>query len=193
MRTPRLPHLWLALSLGCLTAAAPSRLPAQDTRAEIEARYRQLADAIRRKDVEGILALQAPDFSSINPESGTFDYAAMERYTRRLTAAMDSVIHIRNVIRSFEAHGDTAVADVCQELSRLQRLGDSRPHRIDTSVLQRETWVRLADGWKRLHVSDVHGMRWFVDGVRIDPSKPYTPGAPAYAPESDPPTGCGLR
>jgi ketosteroid isomerase-like protein len=179
--------------LGGALAATPSLLLAQDARPAIEAQYRQLADAIRRKDVKGILALQAPDFSSINPEAGTFDFAAMERYTRRLTAAIDSVIHIRNVIRSFEARGDTAVADVCQEFSRMQRLGESRPHRIDTSVLQRETWVRLPDGWKRLHVSDVHGMRWFVDGVRIDPSKPYTPGMPAYAPEPDPPTGCGLR
>jgi hypothetical protein len=117
----------------------------------------------------------------------------MERYTRRLAAAVDSVIHIGNVIRSFEERGDTSVADVCQEFSRLQRLGDGRRHRIDTSVLQRETWVHLADGWKRLNVTNEHGMRWFVDAVRVDPSKPYAPGMPAYAPEPDPPTGCGLR
>jgi len=94
---------------------------------------------------------------------------------------------------SLEERGDTAVADVCQEFSRLQRLGDDRSHRIDTSVLQRETWVYLADGWKRLNVTNEHGMRWFVDGVRVDPSKPYTPGMAAYVPDPDPPTGCGLR
>jgi ketosteroid isomerase-like protein len=192
MTTLRLPLVCLALTFGIL-AATPKPVPAQDSRSAIEARYRQLAEAIRRNDVERILAVQAPDFSSRNPEAGTFDFAAMERYTRRLTAAVDSVIHIRNVIRTFEERGDTSVADVCQEFSRIQRLGDGRPHRIDTSVLQRETWVHLADGWKRLHVTDVRGMRWFVDGARIDPSKPYTPGMPAYVPEVDPPTGCGLR
>ena len=139
------------------------------------------------------LALQARDFSSSNPNGSIFDFAAMERYTRRLAAAVDTVIHIRNVIRSFEERGDTSVADVCQEFSRLQRLGDDRRHRIDTSVLQRETWVHLADGWKRLNVTNEHGMRWFVDGVRVDPSRPYVPGMPAYVPEPDPPTGCGLR
>ena len=193
MTTLRLPHLCFAMSLGGMLATTPKLLPAQDSRPAIEARYQQLAEAIRRKDVEGILALQAPDFSSKNPEAGTFDFAAMERYTRRLTAAIDSVIHVRNLIRTFEERADTSVADVCQEFSRIQQFGDGRPHRVDTSVLQRETWVHLPDGWKRLHVADVRGMRWFVDGTRVDPSKPYAPGMPAYVPEVDPPTGCGLR
>jgi hypothetical protein len=176
-----------------MLAATPKLVLAQESKTAIESRYQQVAEAIRRGDVEGILAIQAPDFSSSNPNGSTFDYAAMESYTRRLAAAVDSVIHIRNVIRSFEERGDTAVADVCQEFSRLQRLGDSRRHRIDTSVLQRETWVHLADGWKRLNVTNEHGMRWFVDGIRVDPSKPYVPGMPAYVPEPDAPTGCGLR
>jgi hypothetical protein len=176
-----------------MLAVTPKPVLAQDSRAAIESQYAQLAKAIRRNDVEGILALQAPDFSSRNPSGKTFDFAAMEGYTRRLAAAVDSVIHIRNDIRGFQERGDTSVADVCQEFSRLQRLGDGRRHRIDTSVLQRETWVHLADGWKRLSVTDEHGMRWFVDGVRIDPSRPYVTGTPAYVPEPDPPTGCGLR
>ena len=193
MTALRLRHLSLAMSLGGMLATMPKPALAQDSRTAIASRYQQLAEAIRRNDVEGILALQAPDFSSTNPNGSIFDFAAMERYTRRLTAAVDSVIHVRNIIRSFEERGDTSVADVCQEFSRLQRLGDDRSHRIDTSVLQRETWVHLADGWKRLNVTNEHGMRWFVDGMRVDPSKPYTPGMAAYVPEHDPPTGCGLR
>jgi hypothetical protein len=193
MTALRLRYLSLAMSLGGMLAVTPKLVLGQDSRTAIESQYRQLAEAMRRNDVEGILAIQAPDFSSRNHNGSVFDFAAMERYTRRLTAAVDSVIHIRNVIRSFEERGDTSVADVCQEFSRLQRLGDDRRHRIDTSVLQRETWVHRADGWKRLNVTNVHGMRWFVDGVRVDPSRPYAPGMPAYVPEPDPPTGCGLR
>jgi hypothetical protein len=193
MTALRLRSLSLAVSLGGILGAPPKPVLAQDSRTAIESQYHHLAEAIRRNDVDGVLALQAPDFSSRNPNGNIFDFAAMERYTRRLAAAVDSVIHIGNVIQSFEERGDTSVADVCQEFSRLQRLGDGRRHRIDTSVLQRETWVHLADGWKRLNVTNEHGMRWFVDAVRVDPSKPYAPGMPAYAPEPDPPTGCGLR
>jgi len=86
-----------------------------------------------------------------------------------------------------------ADADVCQEFSRIQRFADGRPRRVDTSALQEETWVRTAGAWKRQHVENVRGTRWFVDGVRVDPTKPYTPGMPAYVPDVDPPTGCGLR
>jgi hypothetical protein len=193
MTTLRLPHLCLTMSLGGMLAATPKLLPAQGSRTAIETQYQRLAEAIRHNNVERILALQAPNFSSRNPNGSTFDFAAMEQYTRRLAAAVDSVIHIRNVIRTFEERGDTSVADVCQEFSRIQRFGDGRPRRVDTSALQRETWVHLADGWKRLQVTNVHGRRWFVDGVRVDPSRPYTPGMPAYVPEPDPPTGCGLR
>jgi ketosteroid isomerase-like protein len=185
-------HVALGVSLGAMLTTAPVLLRAQEARTAIEAQYERLAHAIRGSDVEGILAVQAPEFSSINP-TGTFDYAAMERYTRKLAAAIDSVIHIRNLIRSFEQHGDTAFADVCQEFSRIQRIGDGRPHRVDTSVLQREAWVRADGTWKRLRVDNERGMRWFVDGVRVDPHRPYTYGMPAYAPEVDPPTGCGLR
>lgn len=189
----RLRLLFLTLGVGAMLASTPEVPSVQDARLAIEAQYKRLALAIQRNDIDGILAVQARNYSSINPTGSTFDYAAMERYTRQLAAAVDSVIHIRNVIRTFEQHGDTAVADVCQEFSRIQRFGDGQLHRVDTSVLQRETWVRLADSWKRLHVEDVRGMRWFVDGVRVDPSRPYTPGMPAYVPEEDPPTGCGLR
>jgi hypothetical protein len=166
---------------------------AQNTRAAIEAQYQRLATAIRQKDVDSILSIQAPNFTSRNPTGTSFDYAAMADYTRRLTASVDSVIHIRNVIRRFQGHGDTAVADVCQEFSRMQRFGDGRPRRVDTSALQEETWVRTSGGWKRQHVENVRGTRWFVDGVRLDPTKPFTPRLPAYVPDVDPPTGCGVR
>ncbi|MFL5538763.1 MAG: YybH family protein [Longimicrobiaceae bacterium] len=184
----------LALAALALVPAAcdpPPPVPRPDARAEVEAQYERLAEAIRRNDVQAILALQAPDFSSNNVGGAVFDRAAMEAYTRRLTSAVDSVIHTRNRIREFTLRGDTAVADVCQEFSRIQRV-DGAPHRVDTSVLQTETWVRRPDGWRRRHVENERGMRWFVDGRRIDPVRPSL-GGPEYRPDPDPPTGCGLR
>jgi hypothetical protein len=191
MTDPVLKSVMLAVVLCAPVAATEST--AQDARPAIEERYQRLAEAIRRNDIDQILAVIAPGYTSVNAAtSDTFDYAAMERYTRRMMAAIDSVIHIRNIIRDFQQRGDTAVADVCQEFSRVQRI-DQIPRRVDTSALQRETWIRLGDEWKRYRVENVRGNRWFVDGVRIDPSRPYTPGMPAHEPAVDPPTGCGLR
>lgn len=189
IRLRRLAPAAVALALAACDPPPPE--PHADARAEVEAQYERLAQAIRRNDVPAILVLQAPDFTSRNPDGGAFDYAAMEAYTRRLAGAIDSVIHIRNRIREFTLRGDTAVADVCQELSRIQRIGGA-PRRVDTSALQAETWVRRPDGWRRRHVENVRGRRWFVDGVRIDPDRPNV-GGPEFRPNPDPPTGCGLR
>jgi ketosteroid isomerase-like protein len=175
-----------ALTLALAACDPPRPAPQPDARAEVETQYERLAEAIRRGDLEAVLAVQAPDFTSRNPSGEAFDYAAMAEYTRRMTSAIDSVIHVRNRIREFTVRGDTAVADVCQEFSRVQRVGDSL-RRVDTSALQTETWVRRPEGWRRRHVENVRGLRWFVEGVRIDPSQPYTPGAPEYRPDPDPP------
>lgn len=163
----------------------------QTPRAEIERQYARLDSAIRRNDVAGILAIQAPSFTSDNLNGVAMDYAAMEARTRLMASLIDSVIHVRNTIRDFARRRDTVVVTVCQEYSRIQRVA-GQPHRIDTSVLQRERWVRLGGDWKRERVDEEHGLRWFVDSVRIEPGRPYTPGAPPYAPNPDPPTGCGL-
>jgi hypothetical protein len=166
-------------------------LPAQGERAAIERQYQRLASATLRNDVTGMLAIQAPTFTSANPNGVAMDYAAMEARTRLMASLIDSVIYVRNTIRDFVSHRDTVVVTVCQEYSRIQRLGDGRPHRVDTSALQRERWVRAGTEWQRDRVDDVHGLRWFVDSVRVDPSRPYTSAAPPYAPNPDPPTGCG--
>lgn len=195
------------LMLGVTACAHPAAHPgvgagAATARREIEARYAQIGDATVRKDAAALLDLYDPAYLAVNPAiNQRFDYAAVAAYTRRQLAAVDTTLRLRNTIRAFTAGGpgggaavgDTAVADVCQEFARVQRSGDGVPRRVETSALQREVWVRRTDAWRRLRVEGVHGARWFVDAVRVDPGRPYTPGMPAHAPSPDPPTGCGAR
>ena len=165
----------------------------QSPRAAIEQQYERMAQAIYRKDIAAILALTDSSFTSKNPGGIEFDYNSFVAYQRRFAETVDTVLYTHNTIRSFRASGDTAVADVCQEFRRLQRLRDSTLHRVETSALQEETWIRRVPGgaWRRSHVENVRGMRWFIDGVRINPNAPFAPGAPPFQPDPDPPTGCG--
>jgi hypothetical protein len=184
-RSALLPSLALGLAVLC----GPVPAHCQDARGSIERQYLRLDSALMRNDVMAILAVQSPMFTSLNPDGTTMDYQAMESRTRLLANLVDSVIYAHNTIRDFTAEGDTAVVNVCQEFSRIQRV-DGRPRRVDTSALQRERWVRRGTERKRERVDDVHGTRWFVDGVRVASLRPNSIGTP-YAPNPDPPTGCG--
>jgi hypothetical protein len=72
---------------------------------------------------------------------------------------------------------------VLQEITRT-RMIDGQRRRIETSVLQDETWSKGSGGWKLKFVGNVHDQRNFVDGKRVDPTKPYDPKAPPYQPDS---------
>ena len=75
-----------------------------------------------------------------------------------------------------------AVAEVFQEATRYRELAGQR-RKVDTSVLQRETWARTAEGWKLKVVDNVRDQKRFVDGKRVDPTKPYSPDDPPYDPD----------
>jgi hypothetical protein len=170
--------------------SGPASAQCQTDRESVERQYRILESALFRNNVPEILAVQAPTFTSISPNGDVYDYQAMEERTRLMASLIDSVIYVRNTIRDFASRGDTAVADVCQEFSRIQRI-DGQPRRVDTSALQRERWVRIGAEWKREHVDDVHGTRWFVDGVRVSSLRPNATGATPTPQDPDGPTGCG--
>lgn len=186
----------LAAVAGCAGASRSAAEEPEAIRAAIVAQYDALGAAVRRLDIDGIMAVQDPAFTSVGPRGETMDYAGVLEYSRRLVATFDTVYHVQNRIRTFEVRGaeqDTVVVDVCQELSRQQRIGGGEPRRVDTSALQTETWIRRPAGWRRVRVENVRGTRWFVAGKRIDATRPYDPDAPPYEPVNEQPTGCGLR
>jgi hypothetical protein len=75
------------------------------------------------------------------------------------------------------------VAEVLQEATRYREL-EGRRRRVETSVVQRETWAKTAAGWKLKSVDNVRDQKRFVDGKRVDPSKPYDLEALPYEPDS---------
>jgi hypothetical protein len=46
---------------------------------------------------------------------------------------------------------------------------------VKTSVVQTETWIFTDNQWKLKLVDNVHDQKRFVDGKRVDPTKPYNP------------------
>jgi ketosteroid isomerase-like protein len=151
---------------------------------ELEARYAQLAEANRRKDLESLLALRTKDFVAEMPGGLRNDYNAMADYSRAMFQQVERIANLSNTILKLSMNGDEATATVFQQFARTQvKAGQLR--NVDTMAIQDETWVRTPEGWKNRRVSNVHGRKWYVDGKRVDPNKPYHPDAPPYNPSID--------
>ena len=95
---------------------------------------------------------------------------------------MEPPIRLINIIIDVKTHGNEAAATVFQRLERRQSIG-GKVRNVLTSAIQAETWVKTAGVWKLRYVEKVHNRRWYVDGKRIDPSKPFDPDAPPYNPD----------
>ena len=148
----------------------------------LEAMYAKIADAQRNKDIEALRATRTPDFSVDLPSGQRWDLETSLNYSRAGFQQVGSNISISNTIESLDLHDDVAVAVVHQRWSRMQ-MKAGKLRRVDTEAIQTETWVNTADGWKLKHIGDIKPGAWYIDGKRIDPSKPYDPDAPEYRPQ----------
>ena len=151
-------------------------------RRALEEMYLKIAEAQRNEDIEALRATRTSDFSVDLPNGQKWDLEASLNYSRAGFQQVESNINLSNTIDSLDVHGDEAVAVVHQRWSRMQvKAGALR--RVDTEAIQTETWVNTKAGWRLRHIGNVKPGAWYIDGKRIDPSKPYDPNAPEYKPQ----------
>jgi ketosteroid isomerase-like protein len=179
--------LLIALSVlitGFLNLATVRAQDDSEVRKELEAQYKKLAEAHEREDLKAIVKLKTEDFHAIFPDGRVGDSKMMEQYSKQFLERNQPPYNQRFTIQKLTVSENKliAVAEILQELSRYQELADKR-RKVDTSVIQRETWTKTSDGWKLKSVDNVRNQRKFVDGKRVDPAKPYDPDAPAYNPD----------
>jgi hypothetical protein len=178
-----------ATTLAALVLIALNAMPAsaQDdagVQKELEAQYQRLAEAHDRKDLKAIVGLKTADFHAIFPDGTVGDSKVMEQYSKQFLENNQPPYNVRVTIQKLTVseHQLIAVAEVFQEATRYREL-EGRRRKVDTSVKQRETWAKTSDGWKLKSVDNVRDQKRFVDGKRVDPTKPYDPNAPPYNPE----------
>ena len=151
-------------------------------RRALEAMYAKIADAQISEDIEALRATRTPDFTVDLPNGQKWDLETSLNYSRAGFQQVESNLSMSNTIESLDVHNDVAVAVVHQRWSRMQ-MKAGKVRRVDTEAIQTETWVNTSDGWKLKHIGDVKPGAWYVDGKRIDPTKPYDPNAPEFKPE----------
>jgi ketosteroid isomerase-like protein len=173
------------IALTCLSVTVRAQ-DDSDVRKELEAQYKKLAEAHDRKDVKAILALKTSDFHTFFPDGRIGDSKLMEEYTRNFLERNQPPFDQRFTIQKLTVSDNKliAVAEVLQELTRNQDLAGKR-RKVETSVVQREIWAKTPEGWKLKSVDNVRDQKKFVDGKRVDPSKPYNPDDPPYSPAAE--------
>jgi ketosteroid isomerase-like protein len=158
-----------------------ARDKSKPVRRALEQQYARIAEAQINKDIDAMRALRTPDFTVDMPNGQRWDLETSLNYSRIGFQQVQSNISISNTIESLDVHGDEAVAVVHQRWSRMQMKG-GKLRRVDTEAIQTESWVNTKDGWKLKHIGDIKPGRWYVDGKRVDPSRPYDPDAPEFKP-----------
>jgi hypothetical protein len=182
MRRHRILALWTLVIL-----AAPPAIAQDDpeVRKELEAQYQRLIEAHNKRDLQAIGALKTPDFHAIFPDGKVGDSKVMEQYSKQFLENNEPPYGMKFTIQQLAVSENKliAVAEIFQEVSRYRQFEGQR-RRVETSVLQRETWSKTAEGWKLKCVDSVRDQKRFVDGKRVDPTKPYDPNAPPFDPDA---------
>jgi ketosteroid isomerase-like protein len=145
---------------GGVTVVADKSKP---VRQAIEAWYQKNIAAFDAKDVEAIMALRTDDFHTLTPDGKTNTRADMEARTRSFVGRIDHFTLQKFDIGTIDVQGDLASADIDQRTVRMQRFPDGTLHKVDSSVVQRETWKWTPDGWKLYRVDQIRDSVLLVD------------------------------
>jgi ketosteroid isomerase-like protein len=151
-------------------ATSVIELDASAARKEIEARYAELAEAVRNKDFAAFQALRTKDFSARLRDGDVHTSAQMAARVKTLFAHIQAPISFSNQIELLMLMDNEAIAIVHQQFSRQQEIAGEF-HLIETSIRQRETWVKTGDGWKLKFIDNIDVRQTLVDGRNNKPEE----------------------
>ncbi len=137
------------------------------------------------RNLTKILSFKTGDFHAIGPDGRVLDHITMKEYSRQFITNNIPPYNTKNTILNLRLSDNkiVAVVDVLQESVRKRDLlGKIRE--VKTTVLQTETWIFINKQWKLKSVDNVHDQKRFIDGKRVDPTKPYNPDDPPYDPDT---------
>lgn len=141
-------------------------------RRELEAVFAERVKAVKNGDAAAQIAQISSDYLATLPNGQTMNYEQIVAYIRGGAQQIVSVLDLSITIESLTVRGNEAIVDARQKHSRTQRLRDGNIHNVVTGVLQREIWVRRANGWKLKSVDNLRERKILVDGKPVDPAAP---------------------
>jgi hypothetical protein len=167
-----LPRCWRFLIFAPLTVGCAQRVNSGANAADsvaivtqqLEARYAENEAGFFARDPDRVMRLRHPAFHTITPDGAISTREQMYDRTRNFIGRIERFDSLSEKITALTLSGDTAHAIVDQRTVRQQRLPDGALHQVQTSVVQRESWVRTVTGWLLWRVDQIQPGQTLVDG-----------------------------
>ncbi len=152
------------------------------SRKAIQEQYKKMEEAQKNVDIQLLLSLTHPNYKSYNSDGTVLDFNTLKLYWEGGLKKVVETIWLKNDIRQYKLNVDTAVVMIHQQWKRRQWMFE-KIREAQTESMHREIWLNTSDGWKRWKVDDLHDQVFYIDGKRVDPTKPYNPDAPPFEPD----------
>jgi len=138
--------------------------PVAVVRRELAARYAENEAGFFARDADRVMRLRHPAFHTITPDGNRSTREQMYQRTRAFIGRIEKFDSLSETITALTLAGDTAHAIVDQRTVRQQRFPDGALHQVQTSVVQRESWIRTPQGWLLWRVDEIKPGQTLVDG-----------------------------
>ena len=150
-------------------------------RTELNKQYDRFVKATMEKDSALACSLVHPGSKTITPGGEVWDAQRTCGYMGASFRQVQKTYKVSFDLDTIQVNGDTAAVLIHQYWHRSQmKAGKIRD--VETTADQWESWVKKDGVYLRCKIDRIVPKIWKVDGKRIDPSKPYDPDAPEYAP-----------
>lgn len=153
------------VTLARASSSSPDQVDA--VREELKARYAENEAGFFARDPDRVMRLRHPEFHTITPDGKVSDREQMYQRTRDFIGRIERFDSLSETIVGLTLEGDTAHAMVDQRTVRQQRLADGTLHEVRTSVVQRESWKKTAEGWMLWRVDEIQPGQTLVDGKPV--------------------------
>jgi hypothetical protein len=157
----------LIVGSGCARRSAETGMEPDSlavVRRQLAARYAENEAGFFARDPDCVMRLRHPAFHTITEDGTVSNREQMYERRRAFIARIERFDSLRETITGLTLAGDTAHAIVLQRTVRQQRFPDGLLHEVRTSVVQRESWVRTAQGWLFWRVDQIQPGETLVDG-----------------------------
>lgn len=155
-----------------ITDSPAARADTPPSKSDVQALYNKLSAALKKKDIKAIEALTTPKVVNKTADGRTLTrdewMKSLDEQLKTFTALNSAVFTVTGV----KMTGGNVVADSSLHLAATIADPNGKPHKLDVTNKEQDTWTKRNGKWLLLIQKDLPGGVTLIDG------KPFPPAVP---------------